>query len=86
MERLLAHHWTGDRLLALGEHAVKWFAPYAGDREVRDLWADSDSRFERSLPVRILGRRMEILPVPHPSPLSPFKATFAEILERRLRG
>lgn len=84
LERLLADHWTGDRVLALGQHALAWFEPYAPDGAVRELWADADTRFSRWIDVRIGCRDVRLAVVPHPSPLSPFKGEFAAILARRL--
>ena len=86
VERLLADAWTGDTVLALGETATKWFAPYAAPGEVESLWADADARFRDLLPVTIRGRRVVLAPLPHPSPLSPFKKEFASLLARRLKS
>lgn len=86
LERLLADAWTGRVVLALGQHATLWFAPYAARGAVESLWADAAARFERTLEVEIRGRRIVLAPVPHPSPLSPFRAEFASIVARRLAG
>lgn len=86
LERLLAEVWTGDTVLALGQHATLWFAPYAASGAVEALWKDAGARFRDTLPVTIRGRELTLAPVPHPSPLSPFKSEFATILARRLRG
>lgn len=85
LERLLADVWTGDVVLALGQNATLWFAPYAADGAVDALWNDAGARFRNTLDVTIRGRRLVLAPVPHPSPLSPFKAEFATILARRLQ-
>jgi uracil-DNA glycosylase len=84
VERLLADLWTGDQVLALGQHAFLWFAPYAGPGEVAAVWADREGRFQAQVPIRIRGRSLTLLPVPHPSPLSPFKAEFATLLAGRI--
>ncbi len=84
IERLLADVWTGDRVLALGQHAILWFEPYAEPGAVKALWDDREGRFDRELPIRIGGRPMTLLPLPRPSPLSPFKARFADDLGRWL--
>jgi uracil-DNA glycosylase len=84
IERLLADVWTGDVVLALGQHATLWFAPYAADGAVQSLWADAGARFARTIDVEIRGRRLVLAPVPHPSPLSPFRAEFASLVARRL--
>jgi len=86
VERLLADVWTGDTVIALGETATKWFAPYAADGAVAALWSDSGARFRDTLDVVVRGRRLVLAPVPHPSPLSPFKKEFAAIVARRLRA
>jgi len=84
VERLLSTHWTGARLIALGQHAFLWFAPYAAPGAVESLWRDRGRRFETSLPVTIRGKRATLRCVPHPSPLSPFKADFPALLARAL--
>ena len=86
VERLLGEVWTGARIVALGQSAFLWFAPYAADGAVAATWADGTLRFEATLPVDVLGRSLELRCVPHPSPLSPFKGQFAELLGRALRG
>lgn len=86
LERLLADVWTGDTVLALGLNATLWFAPYATDGAVEALWEDPAARFRDTLPVTVRGRALVLAPLPHPSPLSPFKAQFAELVKRRLRG
>ena len=85
VERLLADVWTGDTVLCLGETATKWFAPYAADGAVAALWADHGARFRDTVDVEIRGRRLVLAPVPHPSPLSPFRREFASLVARRLR-
>jgi uracil-DNA glycosylase len=85
LERLLAEVWTGDVVLALGETSTRWFVPYAAPGAVEALWDAPDARFRDSLPITVRGRRLTLAPLPHPSPLSPFKAEFAALLARRLR-
>jgi uracil-DNA glycosylase len=84
VERLLAEHWQGDRVLALGKTSFLWFARYREDGAVAAAWADRDARFDVTLPIAIRGRALSLAVLPHPSPLSPFKAQFAELLQRRL--
>ncbi len=86
VERILAEVFEGERVLALGEHAVKWFARYAADGAVAELWADRAGRFQLSLSIEVLGRTLTLQPLPHPSPLSPFKSEFAALLAARLAG
>lgn len=86
VERLLGGVWTGTRIVALGQSAFLWFTPYAAEGAVTAAWADPTRRFEGTLPIDILGRTLELRCVPHPSPLSPFKARFPELLGRALRG
>lgn len=87
VERLLGDLWTGTRVLALGETAIKWFGGYAASPSAADeLWADPKRRFVGTLAITIRGRALSVAPVPHPSPLSPFKKEFAAILARRTRG
>lgn len=84
IERLLGSLWTGTTILALGETSLRWLAPYAADGAVDALWADPARRFTDTLPAVIGGRAVTIAPVPHPSPLSPFKKEFPEIVRRRV--
>lgn len=84
VERLLADHWTGGHVLALGLDAFRWFAPYAEPGAVEAQWAHKERRFAAVLPVEIRGRRLELAVLPHPSPLSPFKAEFPRLLRARI--
>lgn len=86
VERLLGTLWRGRLVLALGESATRWFAPYAPAGAADALWADAGRRFVDVLHVTLGGRAVVVAPVPHPSPLSPFKREFAAIVARRLRA
>jgi uracil-DNA glycosylase len=86
LERLLADVWSGDVVLPLGQTALEWFAPYAEPGAVEALWADPAARFRDTLPATIRGKRVVLAPLPHPSPLSPFKKEFAGLLARRLKA
>jgi uracil-DNA glycosylase len=86
LERLLAEIWTGDVVLSLGMESMRWFSRYADPGAVEALWDDAAARFRDTLPVVIGGRRMTLAPLPHPSPLSPFRSEFAELVRRRVRG
>lgn len=84
VETLLGELWRGGVVLALGETAVRWFAPYAAPGAADALWEDPARRFVDTLDVTIRGRAFVVAPLPHPSPLSPFKKEFAAILARRV--
>lgn len=84
-ERLLGDVWRGGLVLALGQTALLWFAPYAAPGAVESLWDDADRRFVGTVSAVIRGRRVTVAPVPHPSPLSPFKKDFPAIVRARLR-
>jgi uracil-DNA glycosylase len=84
VERLLADLWRGRLVLALGESATRWFAPYAAPGAADALWEDPKRRFVDTLDVTVRGRALVVAPVPHPSPLSPFKQEFAAIVARRI--
>lgn len=84
VERVLTEHFAGDLVIPLGQNAVLWFEPYAPPGTLKELWADRTHRFRREVEVAIRGRSFRVAPVPHPSPLSPFKAEFAARLAERL--
>ena len=86
VERLLGEIWTGTRVVALGQKAFLWFAPYAAPGEVKATWSDRERRFDIMLDVKIGGRSLQLACIPHPSPLSPFKAEFADRLRVQLRA
>ncbi len=86
VERLLAGHWTGDRVLALGKTSFEWFAPYVGRDTIRTAWSDPDTRFLIDLPMDLGGRQMTLGCLPHPSPLSPFKQAFPGLVRQRFGG
>ena len=86
VERLLSEIWSGQRIIALGQTAFLWFAPYAPPGAAKDAWADHERRFDVTLRLEIAGRAINLCCVPHPSPLSPFKAQFPELLAKRLRA
>lgn len=84
VERLLADHWRGSLVVALGETATRWFAPYAAEGAADALWDDAARRFTATLRVVVGNRALVVAPVPHPSPLSPFKRELAAIVARRV--
>ncbi len=88
--RLLAEHWRGTTILALGSEAFHWFSPYGEDAAT--FWRRED-RYEAEFPCRLVwesstGRREKqvvVLPLPHPSPLNVANyRLFPELLARRL--
>jgi uracil-DNA glycosylase len=91
VERLLVCGFRGHRILALGNDAFAWFAPYM-EAGVLERTARRD-RFEAALTCRIqardghgrLVRAFTLCALPHPSPANArYKARFGELLARRL--
>ncbi len=92
LAELLAVHWKGDRVLTLGTEAFQWFAPYAEPGAVETFWKRED-RYEKDLPCTIVSetdqgeiqKRIEVGPLPHPSPLNQrWYARFPDLLAARL--
>jgi uracil-DNA glycosylase len=84
-ERLLTEVWSGEIVFPLGDRATRWWAPYAAPGEIEALWKDTARRFRDTVRVRLGGRTLTIAPVPHPSPLSPFRAEFPALIAERVR-
>jgi uracil-DNA glycosylase len=84
VEQLLGAVWTGGQVVALGQTALLWFAPYAPPGAVKAMWSDRERRFDVNLDVAIGQRQLRLACIPHPSPLSPFKAEFADRLRAHL--
>ena len=91
---LLTVHWTGDRVISLGNEAFAWFARYADPDEAAALWARED-RYEGELACKLSvvvgsktqGRAITLLPLPHPSPLNArWYGKFPGLLAMRLAG
>lgn len=93
MERLLAIHWQGNKIITLGTQAFKWFIPYGTKGEVTSFFDRSD-RYTASLHVTLRAldpfrqpheKQVTLLPLPHPSPLNEkYYAKFPEMLQQRL--
>ncbi|MCG8480562.1 MAG: uracil-DNA glycosylase family protein [Spirochaetales bacterium] len=84
---LLVEHWTGDRLITLGNQAFEWFALADASLKSRlvAFWRRED-RYESSIEVMLYGKTMQLYPLPHPSPLNAvWHKRFPEMMERRLR-
>jgi uracil-DNA glycosylase len=89
VEELLARTWHGDVIVTLGADALRWFAPYCARGEVSAFWRRTD-RFRSALSCVIperkeaAGRRVDLLPLPHPSPASVLYASrFAALFAAR---
>lgn len=68
---LLVDHWAGDHLITLGNVALDWFRLEAPDDKARiTAFAKQEDRFEQSLQIRLRGKPITLLPLPHPSPLN----------------
>jgi len=85
--------WGGAEVLTLGTEAFFWFAYYCLPGKAMEFWAQED-RYERVIDCVIrwqVGdqtkeRRIEVAPLPHPSPLNrKWQAAFPELLAKRLR-
>jgi uracil-DNA glycosylase len=99
VEHLLACHWQGEVVFALGQGAFQWFAPYAapagaGEPEGAPLgWEQTCLRGEGCLCRLPTGscvppggaRELVIVPLPHPSPANASWASrFDGLLAERL--
>lgn len=94
LAELLAAHWQGHHVITLGTEAFQWFAPYAECEKFEAFWK-SDTRYEASMEcvVRLsesetpIEKRIELLPLPHPSPLNArWYKQFPDLLAARLAG
>lgn len=84
---LLVEHWTGDRLITLGNQAFEWFA--LADASLKGLLAEfwrRDDRYEASVEIVLRGKMIRLYPLPHPSPLNAtWHKRFPEMMAQRLR-
>ena len=91
----LVDHWSGSDLITLGNVAFHWFGIDA-ERGVRDalkaFWGRQD-RYEATTSVALtspltgLSKRIQLHPLPHPSPLNAaWYPKFPGLLAARLEG
>jgi uracil-DNA glycosylase len=84
---LLLREWDGRDVLTFGTEAFHWFAlgqPDAVRQQVDAFWA-RDDRYEASLALQLDGRRLDLHPLPHPSPANAVWARqFPGLLNARL--
>jgi uracil-DNA glycosylase len=88
-------HWTGCRVITLGNEAFQWFEPYAEPGAAEAFWSRED-RYEADLQcvleVEVAGagkrrKTIRVCPLPHPSPLNArWYKQFPALLHRRLVG
>jgi uracil-DNA glycosylase len=92
--RLLTQFWGGHHVITLGTEAFRWFEPYGSQEEFRGL-GRTDRRFSSAFACRLpipesdpdqpAAREVEVLPLPHPSPLNRrWHAQFPSMLAQRL--
>ncbi|MEO7994782.1 MAG: uracil-DNA glycosylase family protein [bacterium] len=86
VEELLTLHWAGTALCPLGTHALAWFRPYDPDAITRIEKLDAEQRYTASTAVTIGSKRLEILPLPHPSGLNRYSPRFGEWFIERLKS
>src|SRR5207302_6822592 len=91
LERLLVDYWLGDRVITLGNEALRWFVRYAP--EVKEYLHRSDRyRARLEIPLRsgstVGSSRLKVVtvrPLPHPSSRNQrYRAQFPELLRQRL--
>ncbi|CAM2008200.1 uracil-DNA glycosylase family protein [Acanthopleuribacter pedis] len=92
MASVLLEDWDGHKVITLGREAFFWFG-LMSDRPTRQsleaFWARED-RFESAFPFElVLGaqrKKLEIQPLPHPSPLNAtWYGRFPGLLQARLK-
>lgn len=93
LERLLLCHWEGQRVIALGEDAFRWFAAYLQRGAVARHWREP-GKFGRQLRCELwhLGRGQRrsrallLCVLPHPSPANAvWRRRFPRMLLQQLR-
>ena len=92
MASVLLHAWEGDKVITLGREAFFWFA-IGKDRQEKQVFKEfwkTEDRFQTSFQTTLSApdgteRRLNIHPLPHPSPLNAvwFKR-FPELFRARL--
>ena len=79
--------WEGDQLITCGNVAFEWFglAEPSVRPKLKEYWKRAD-RYEASLDVELAGKRITLLPLPHPSPLNAtWYPRFPGLMRDRLR-
>ncbi len=93
MSSLLVSQWRGEALITLGREAFLWFGidqPREARQRLEAFWR-RDDRFENSIDITLSAadgqqRRLDIYPLPHPSPLNAtWYKRFPGLLKARLR-
>ena len=85
---VLTKHWKGTDLITCGRVAFLWFgvAEPSLKTEIEAHWK-RDDRFETSLTVELAGKKINLHPLPHPSPLNArWYKLFPDMLDSRLRS
>jgi len=88
VRRYLVEIWQGDLLITCGNVAFEWFglADKTLKPALKQFWTRPD-RYEAALDIELDGKRITLLPLPHPSPLNAiWYPRFPGLLDQRLRG
>jgi uracil-DNA glycosylase len=92
VSRLLLEGWQGEQLITLGREAFLWFGigQARAERERLEAFWGSEPRFAQSIDVLLrrdgVERRLQLHPLPHPSPLNAtWYRRFPELLAARLQ-
>ncbi|MBW4681715.1 MAG: uracil-DNA glycosylase [Microcoleus vaginatus WJT46-NPBG5] len=88
LEQFLLFHWQGNRIITLGNEALKWFLPYGEKGAMKEFFEQSD-RYTGSIQITLTSgdkqRLVMLQPLPHPSPLNQkYYAKFPQMLQQRL--
>ncbi|QEP42127.1 uracil-DNA glycosylase [Ectothiorhodospiraceae bacterium BW-2] len=89
---LLLNRWQGERVITLGREAFFWFAiaqPKTTRDQLQSFW-QQPQRFEQTTTIDFIQqqqrRRLELAPLPHPSPLNAtWYRHFPTLLQQRLQ-
>lgn len=84
VERFLADLWQGDVLMPLGLGALEWCRPYGAATVDRFVALPLPAWHEAEGQIKIGGKVIRLLPLPHPSPLSQYSRHFPEWLAARI--
>lgn len=85
---VLTKHWEGSELITCGREAFLWFGIADVDLKpaIEAHWKRID-RFETSISIELLGKSINLHPLPHPSPLNArWYKLFPEMLDNRLKS